>query len=264
VPSDRLFRARLTEAGLAVEDTVALCREYARTADWEGVRNLALRENLLGKGSQARTLKLLRAVQRRVMEARPPLAHPLPLARFLAAGCSDAAKAQLLFVLAASEDAALAEGYQRVIVPALTGASRRAPATKELIEFLDRQAETRPEVAAWGAPTRRRWAEGFRLVLREVGLLTGKPGQEALNPLVPREEALCFLCHAVAEAGISGWPILRQQPLRYLLLTDVDAARAARALQDRGWWTFAQSGDFVEFTRKHPSLEDWLRDALAA
>jgi hypothetical protein len=253
----------LTEAGLAVEDTALLCQELTRTPDWQEVRRRALRENLLGKGSQARTLKLLRAVKRRVLDAQPPLAHPLPLAQFLSSRFSEAARAQLLFVLAATEDAALAQGYQRFIVPALTGTSRRAPTRQELIDFLDRQAETRPEVAAWSAATRRRWTEGFRLVLREAGLLAGKPGRESLNPLTPREEAVCFVCHALADAGVSGWPILRQPTLRYLLPTDAAAVRAARSLQDRDWWTFAQSGGFVEFTRRQPSLEDWLRHALA-
>jgi len=262
-PRSTPFRARLTEAGLAVEDTALLCREYAKTTDWPTVRRQALQENLLGKGSQARTQKLLRTVQKRVIEAQPPLSHPLALARFLASRFSDAAKAQLLFVLAVAEDVALAEGFRRVVIPVLTSASRRAPTTDDLVDFLARQAETRPEVAAWGVPTRRRWAEGFRLVLRELGILTGKPGQETLIPLTPRDEAVCFLCHAVADAGISGWPILREPSLRCLLLTDSDAVRAARSLQDRGWWNFAQSGDLVEFTRKLPSLEDCVRDALA-
>src|SRR5947209_1456894 len=95
-----LFRARLTEAGLAVDDTAALCQEYAQTTDWREVRRRALQENLLGKGSQARIAKLLRAMQRRILQASPPLNRPLPLARFLSSGFSHAAKAQLLFVLA--------------------------------------------------------------------------------------------------------------------------------------------------------------------
>jgi hypothetical protein len=104
-----LFRARLTEAGLAVEDTALLSQEYSRTADWPAVRQRALQENLLAKGSQARTLKLLRAVQRRVVEAQSPLDRPLLLARFLASRLSEAARAQLLFVLAAAEDVVFAD-----------------------------------------------------------------------------------------------------------------------------------------------------------
>jgi hypothetical protein len=258
------FRARLTEAGLAVEDSAALCAEYTRTFDWSEVRRRALEENLLDKGSEARITKLLRAVERRVLHALPPLSSPRPLAGFLGSPrVADTAKAQLLFVLTAREDAALAEGYWRLIVPALTGFSRRAPAKAEIVGFLKEVAQVRPEVARWTDQTRLRWAEGFRLVMREAGFLTTGPGnQEALQPPVPRPETVCLLCHAVADAGVSGWPILRHEVLRLLLLADADAVRGARTLQDRGWWNFAQNDALVEFRRNHASLEQWLDHVL--
>src|SRR5947208_840342 len=112
-----VFRARLTESGLAVEDSAVLCRAYVETGDWTEVKRQALRDNLLGKGSSARIAKLLGAVKRRVIDSKPPLAIPLLLARFVATGVPAAAKAQLLFILAMLEDAALAGGYQHLVVP---------------------------------------------------------------------------------------------------------------------------------------------------
>jgi hypothetical protein len=257
------FRARLTEAGLAVEDSSILCLEFTRTGDWSEVRRRALRENLLAKGSQARIEKLLRAVERRVVHATPPLDRPVALARFLGADVPTAAKARLLFVLAVAADAALAAGYRELVVPSLNGAARRAPSKPEILYFLEEAAQTRAEVARWKGPTRTRWAEGFRLVLREVGVLTTPfGGREVLQAPVIRAETVSLLCHAIADAGISGWAILRHEVLRPLLPTDADATRAARALHDRGWWDFTQNDALVEFRRKQASLEDWLNHVL--
>src|SRR5262245_45689016 len=82
-PHQAIFRARLTECGLAIADTVQLCSEYAKIRSWDEVRRFALRDNVLGKGSEARITKLVRAVERRVINARPPLSRPELLARFL-------------------------------------------------------------------------------------------------------------------------------------------------------------------------------------
>jgi hypothetical protein len=257
-----LYRARLTETGLAIDDSSVLCAEYRRTKEWSEVRRRALEENLLSKGSQARIEKLLRAVERRVLFAAPPLDCPVSVARFLAAAVPSAAKAQLLFVLALGEDIALSAAYRALVTPALNGSARRAPATTDILRFLEESASTHPEVACWTEATRRRWAEGLRLVLREAGLLTSFGNQEVLQAPVPRAETVSLLCHAVADSGTSGWAILRHEVLRRLLLTDADAVRAARALQDRGWWTFTQNDALVEFRRNHASLGEWLDHAL--
>ncbi len=259
-----IFRAQLTEAGLAIEDTAVLCAKYSAVGDWQQVRQQAFKENLLGKGSQERIKKLLKAVERRIVSASPPLNYPVPAARFLASAIGDAAKAQLLFVLAVREDPALADAYQRLVVPALLIGLRKPPSRDVVLQYLENVAQAQPKVAKWSANTRIRWSQGFRLVLREAGMIAGQgSGQEVLNPLVPREQTISFLCHAVAQGTqSSGWAILRHEVLRMLLLSDADAVRAARELRDRGWWTFAQSGEIVEFRPNHRTLEDWINHVL--
>ena len=65
--SAAIYQARLTETGLAVEDSIALCSEYCSASDWLEVKSKALKENLLGKGSRSRISKLLRAVGHQVI-----------------------------------------------------------------------------------------------------------------------------------------------------------------------------------------------------
>lgn len=100
------YQARLTESGLAVDDSIALCAEYCSTRDWNQVKSKALKENLLGKGSQSRISKLLRAVERRVFNAPPPLHCPAAVTRFLAAEkrVPTSTKAQLLLILALNRE----------------------------------------------------------------------------------------------------------------------------------------------------------------
>ena len=83
-----------------------------------------------------------------------------------------------------------------------------------------------------------------------------------IRPPVVRDEVIAFLAHAIADGGVSGWPILRHEVMQDLLFTESDALRAARALNDRGWWSFAQSGRIIEFRRNHASLEEWLNHGL--
>jgi hypothetical protein len=261
--SEPKYQARLTETGLAVEDSLALCEAYLTTRDWSDVRARALSENLLGKGSQSRISKLLRAVERRVLHAPAPLDCPLSTARFLAARIPGAAKSQLLFVLALQDDVALADAFQVLVLAGNAGIVPRVLTHDEILRFLDDAARVRPEVLRWTGQTRARWAQGFRLVLRELGMASGSSGnQVTLRPLIVRDETIAFLCHAVADRGSSGWAIIRHDVLKPLLFSESDAVRAARALHARGWWSFAQSDLIMEFHRNHASLEEWLEHGL--
>jgi hypothetical protein len=167
-------------------------------------------------------------------------------------------------VLAVREDPALADAYQRLVVPALLAGLRRPPSRDAILSHLESASQAHSEVAKWSAHTRVRWSQGFRLVLREAGMIASQGSkQETLNPPVPREQTISFLCHAVAQGTqSSGWAILRHEVLRVLLLADADAVRAARDLRDRGWWTFAQSSDIVEFRPNYGTLEDWMNHVL--
>ena len=198
--------------------------------------------------------------------AAPPLDHPIAISRFLAADAKvpTAAKTQLLFVLAVLEDLALGDAFRTLVLPGLAGTRSRLLSVDDISCFLNRAAETRSEVARWTEQTRSRWGQGLRLVLREAGFVGSddKNGTIDLRPPVVRDEVIALLCHAVEDRGLSGWPILRHAPLNILLPNESDALRAARALNSRGWWSFAQSGHIMEFLRNHASLEEWLDHGL--
>ena len=157
-PGQAIYHARLTETGLAIDDSIALCAEYAATGDWGQVTFKALQENLLGKGSRSRISKLLRAVERRILHPRRPLDHPNAIARFLSAESrvTKATKAQLVFVLAVSDDLALADAFRTLVLPVVTGTGARALRDDEILNFLAHAAEIRPEVARWSEQTRAR------------------------------------------------------------------------------------------------------------
>ncbi len=260
------YQARLTESGLAVDDSIVLCAEYRSNTDWEAVKSKALKENLLGKGSRSRISKLLRAVERRIIHAPPPLDHPGAITRFLAAErrVPAVAKAQLLFVLASNDDIALRDAVCRLIAAGATGSVSRSFVHDEIGRFLSDAAELKPEVAQWTEQTRARWSQGLRLVLREAGFVTStdKSAPLEIRPPVVRNEVVSFLAHALADRGVSGWPILRHEIMKYLLFSESDALRAARALNDRGWWSYAQSDRIIEFRRNNASLEEWLDNGL--
>jgi len=251
---------------LAVEDSIVLCAAYRSTRDWGEVKSKALKENLLGKRSRSRISKLLGAVERRIVHASPPLDRPVAVARFLAAESKvpAAAKAQLLFVLAVNDDIALGDAFRTLVIPMAIGAASRVLPKDEILHFLRNAAENRPEVARWTEQTRAQWVQGFRLVLREAGFVasTDKSAPAEIRPPVVRDEVVSFLAHAIADAGVSGWPILRHDTMKNLLFSETDALRAARALSDRGWWSYAQSDRIMEFRRNHASLEEWLDHGL--
>jgi len=260
------YQARLTESGLAVEDSIVLCAEYCSTRDWDAVKSKALKENLLSKGSRSRIFKLLRSVERRIFQAPPPLNRPISAARFLAAETKVpmAAKSQLLLVLAINDDIALADAFRALVIPAAVSSGSRLLHHDEIRRFLRQASESRPELGRWTEQTQARWSQGFRLVLREAGLVaaTEKSASIEIRPPVVRDEAIAFLAQAVAESGVSGWPIVRHKVMKDLLFAENNALRAARALSDRGWWSFAQSGRIMEFRPNYASLEEWLDHGL--
>ncbi|MGA2704004.1 MAG: BrxA family protein, partial [Isosphaeraceae bacterium] len=226
------YQARLTETGLAVEDTIALCAAYSATKDWDEVRSKALKENLLGKGSRSRILKLIRAVERRVVHAAPPLDRPIAISRFLAADAKvpTAAKAQLLFLLAVLEDIALGDAFRTLILPGVAGTGSRLLSADDIRYFLNRAAETRSEVAKWTDETRSRWAQGLRLVLREAGFVgsANQNGSIDLRPPVVRDEVVALLAHALVPQHGNG--VSRSREFAYTSQTlDCEAKEVTNA-----------------------------------
>src|SRR6185312_14463075 len=122
--------------------------EYLATRDWSEVKSRALQQNLLSKGSRSRISKLLRAIERRILQTHPPLNRPEAIARFLTAESRvpAAAKTQLVFTLAVRDDIALGDAFRELVLPELIGKGPRALAEEEILRFLDHAAESRPEV----------------------------------------------------------------------------------------------------------------------
>jgi len=73
----------LQRVGDVYEESLILLSVYARDGDWKVVKEKAIRENLLKKGSSRWTENIQRAVKRRFFADHPPLPSERQISKFV-------------------------------------------------------------------------------------------------------------------------------------------------------------------------------------
>lgn len=259
--SDRNLAANLQRVGLVAAETEALMSAYATTADWGKVRELALRQNLLGKRTTTHTTEIVKAVARRYLRGPAWLPGSQSAAAFFVSPAAPSrAKQQVAFLYVIAEDA-LARECLEALVANPSGSSAGAYLhVDDVLSFLGALSADHPELERWQPYLRRRWSQGFCALLRDVGLMEKAPSFRLANPVI-LPEAFGFIFPWLVEAIGSVRAALDHQALRWWGVNGVEKNQLLAVGQDRGWWRYASAGSMIEFQPHRPAGET-LTNAL--
>jgi hypothetical protein len=257
---ERRYAANLQRVGTAISETMAILREYTKSKDWNFVRNLVLRENLLRKRSSGTIEEVFQAVKSRFSTAEQFLPPLDDVANYLAKDIPLASKAQVLYIYHCYYDDLVRELVLRLVSPKLRSDAQPELTSKEVARFISEEAKIHLELRRWSDYLRKRWSRGFLALLRDYGFMEESPSSRLVKtPL--RVEAFTFFLLGFLERGFTHGKALRSEIWALYILDEKNLEALLTKSQVSGWLHYLRAGDVVELSPTYKSLGEWL-DAL--
>jgi len=255
------YTAALQRVGAVYEESMILLSMYARDEDWKVVKDRALRENLLKKGSSRWTENILRTVKRRFLASHSPLPSGSQISKFLLNDLPKSSKIQALYQYVCHSDPLVDRAIVGLVGPPLMryGVSRL---TKQMyLAFMDEEAKSHPELRSWSSVVYTTWQRKFFAFLRHSGIMEKAPSAEIRKPLV-RVEPFTFFLYGLIDRGVSGLEVVKNPLWKKYFLNEEGVEHALSSAQERDWIEYRRLGSIVELTTRFRSLEEWLDGAL--
>jgi hypothetical protein len=188
-----MYPAAFQRVGAVYEESMMLLGEYARSGNWKVVKDKALRENLLKKGSSVWIENIFRAVKRRLFADNGPLPSGEEVSKFVLCNIPKSSKIQTLYQYVCHSDPLVERVITGLVGPILTryGTSRL---TKQMyFEFLEGEAKDHPELRSWSSVVYTTWQRKFFAFLRHTEIMERAPNIEIREPIVRVEPFTFFL-----------------------------------------------------------------------
>jgi len=255
------YVAAFQRVGVIYEESIILLGEYARHGDWKVIKEKAIKENLLKKGSSVWIENILRAVKHRFFADTEPLPSGRQVSKFILCDIPKSSKMQVLYQYVCQSDPLVDRLITGLVEPILAryGTSRL---TKQMyFEFLDGEARNHLELKSWSSVVYSTWQRKFFVFLRRSGIMEKAPSVEIRKPVV-RVEPFAFFLYGLIDKGISGLEAIKSPLWKRYFMTKDDVENAISSAQERGWIEYRRLGGIVELTTRFRSLEDWLDGAL--
>jgi hypothetical protein len=175
----------LTRCGLLVERAAELAELYREQGNWNDVKEVWFDERRSNRSTKGSSQGIFRVLTDRFKNAPASLPNPRALPDILAQCATERDKAQVLYLYLVADDALV-----RYVVHEYAATLPREPRTTldfsddALVEILSALEFADGTPYEYAASTTRRWCEGFRSVLREVGVIETRQGTDGGPPSI--------------------------------------------------------------------------------
>lgn len=165
----------LTMCGLLVDRAEQLARLYAEQGNWNDVKERWFDERLSNRSTRGSSRKIYRVLTSRFMNASAALPTPSTLPDVLKQCRTTQEKAQILHLYLIGDDS-LVRYVVHEYVDRLTGSTQEPLdfSNETLLMILERMEYSDGSGFDYADSTTERWCEGFRSVMREIGVLEGQ------------------------------------------------------------------------------------------
>lgn len=175
----------LTMCGLLVERAEELARLYAEHGNWNDVKDVWFSERLSNRSTRGSSQKIYRVLTSRFKNAPTALPNPSVLPLVLDECQTTHNKAQILYLYLLSDDSLVRYVVHEYVAHLAEGTSEPLDFSNEvLLEILSHLEYTDGGSFDYADSTTERWCEGFRSVMREIGVLDGQQSVGGTSPSV--------------------------------------------------------------------------------
>lgn len=192
----------LTMCGLLVERAEEIARLYAEHGNWNDVKDVWFSERRSNRSTRGSSQKIYRVLTSRFKNAPPSLPNPSTLPKLFESCSTQREKAQILYLYLVTDDPLVryvVHGYvDRLLGDQVDPLDFSNDTLVELLNTLEYRDGSSFDYAE---STTRRWCEGFRSVMREIGVLESQKTTDGTTPTVDDQSLLVALGYSYEEGG---------------------------------------------------------------
>ena len=231
----------LTEAGLLPERTEILVRLYAEHHNWSTVKEKWHEERIHERGSRSSAQGIFRILKRRLQSGGTRLPSVTELHNLVQECPTQQAKAQLFYFYLIREDNLFRFVLHEVLRQQGIDQSEWHLTTDEIVSVLNQFEHEDGSGLQYADSTLHRWGQGFRSVLRDIGVLKGPYDENGVAPSVDDPPAHVAALYSWNEEG-KEWP---DRPIGWMYLFQPPAHRETLldTIQSSGRWTTSRLRD---------------------
>ena len=175
----------LTMCGLLVERAEELARLYAEHGNWNDVKARWFDERLSNRSTRGSSQKIYRVLTSRFKNAHTALPNPSVLPTVFDECQTTRDKAQILYLYLVADDSLVRYVVHEYIARLTEGKPDPLDFSNEtLVDILTHLEYSDGDSFDYADSTTERWCEGFRSVMREIGVLDGQQSVVGASPSV--------------------------------------------------------------------------------
>lgn len=192
----------LTMCGLLVDRTEELARLYREHGSWNQVQQIWFDERRSNRSTRGSAQKIFSVLTSRLQDPPGSLPSPNDLPDVLDACATARDKAQIVYLYLVADDPLVryvVEEYSRYLTGG--GSEPLDFSNAKLIDVLDRLEYTDGSTFDYAESTTVRWCEGFRSVMREIGVLEDQQSVTGSSPSIGDVPLLVAMGYSYEEGG---------------------------------------------------------------
>lgn len=175
----------LTMCGLLVERAEELAQLYAEHGNWTDVKDIWFDERLSNRSTRGSSQKIYRVLTSRFKTASAALPNPSALPAVFEECKTTREKAQILYLYLVANDSLVQYVVHEYVARLDEGKQEPLDFSDEtLIAILSQLTYADGDSFDYADSTTKRWCEGFRSVMREIGVLDGQQSVVGTSPSV--------------------------------------------------------------------------------
>ncbi|WP_438267442.1 BrxA family protein [Halomarina litorea] len=175
----------LTMCGLLVERAEELAQLYAKHGNWNDVKEVWFDERLSNRSTRGSSQKIYRVLTSRFKNASTALPNPSALPSVFDECRTSQDKAQILYLYLVSDDSLVRYVVHEYVGRLSNGVTEPLDFSNDTLSQILAQLEYSDGTEFdYADSTTERWCEGFRSVMREIGVLEGQQSTVGEPPSV--------------------------------------------------------------------------------
>jgi sulfur relay (sulfurtransferase) DsrC/TusE family protein len=250
-----VYKADLQRVGSLINESFVVLTEYDKVKDWQQVKEKVISQNLLNKQSSQTVQGIIAAIRKRFFRNHKFLPSAELLAKAIAKNISRNAKIQLLYPYICESDHLVKSMISNFVANKINQ-SQLILTKNDVLEFLEKEEKTHPELKKWSDYLKGRWTRGFLAFLRDFNIMEKAPSNRLIKPSL-RIETFAFFMLGLLDKNLNIKEIFNNEIWHLYFLKNIDIEHFLVEMQARGWIYYSKAGEIIELTPKF-NLEGWL------
>jgi hypothetical protein len=250
-----VYKADLQRVGSLINESLVVLTEYDKVKDWQKVKEKVISQNLLNKQSSQTIQGILAAIHKRFFGDHKFLPPAELLAKAITKNIPRNAKIQLLYPYICESDY-LVKNMVSNFVANKINQSQPILTKNDVLEFLEKEKKTHPELQKWSDYLKGRWTRGFLAFLRDFNIMEKAPSNRLIKPPL-RIETFTFFMLGLLDKKLNIKEILKNEIWHLYFLKNAEIENFLVEAQARGWIYYSRAGEIIELRPKY-NLEGWL------